>query len=165
MFLCASIWKSNWSQSSFFPIFSCFSKREPQQDLARSGYKTNRELENLAILLHVDEPLEPISWIWWFQKNKARNLHKSSKNLGNCKKKSSKCDDFFLELNFVFFPWPCCLGLFIIAKWWITDDPKKIRDNQKEKEEQKMGACNTGSQKVMPVKSRGVEILEVGKRK
>ncbi len=35
----------------------------------------------------------------------------------------------------------------------------------KVKEEQKMGACNAGSQKVMPVKSRGVEILEVGKRK
>jgi hypothetical protein len=24
--------------------------------------------------------------------------------------------NFFLELKFVFFPWPCCLGLFIIAK-------------------------------------------------
>jgi hypothetical protein len=32
------------------------------------------------------------------------------------------------------------------------------------KDEQKMGAYNAGSQKVMPVKSRGVEILEVGKR-
>ncbi len=29
--------------------------------LAKYGYKTNREVKNLEILLHVDEPLEPNS--------------------------------------------------------------------------------------------------------
>ncbi len=44
----------------FFPIFSCCSKSgdQPQEDLAKSGYKTNREIENLGILLHVGETLE-----------------------------------------------------------------------------------------------------------
>jgi hypothetical protein len=38
----------------FSPIFSCWSKSgdQPQGDLAKSGYKTNREIENLGILLH-----------------------------------------------------------------------------------------------------------------
>jgi hypothetical protein len=50
-----------------------------------------------------------------------------------------------LELKFVFPLGHVVWGLFFIAKWQITDDPKKIRDNYKVKEEQKMGACNTGS--------------------
>jgi hypothetical protein len=29
-------------------------------DLAKSGYKTNKEVEYLGILLHVGKPLEPI---------------------------------------------------------------------------------------------------------
>jgi hypothetical protein len=76
----------------FFPIFSCFSKSEPRQDLARSGYKTIRELENLGILLNVDEPLEPISWKWWFQKKKARNLYPNPPKVLAIAKNSSKCD-------------------------------------------------------------------------
>jgi hypothetical protein len=77
-----------------------------------------------------------------------------------------------LQMRWLFFGIKICFSLghvvwdfFLIAKWRITDDPKTIRDNYKVKEEQKMGACNAGSQKVMPVTSRGVEILEVGKRK
>jgi hypothetical protein len=34
---------------------------QPQEDLTKSGYKTSRAVENGGILLHVDEPLEPIS--------------------------------------------------------------------------------------------------------
>jgi hypothetical protein len=30
-----------------------------QEDLAKFGYKTNREVENLGVLLHVGEPLKP----------------------------------------------------------------------------------------------------------
>jgi hypothetical protein len=50
--------------------FSCCSKSDehPQEDLAKSGYKTNREAEHLGT-----EPLEP------------RNLPKASQNLGNFK--------------------------------------------------------------------------------
>ncbi len=51
-----------------------------QEDLAKSDYKTNAELENLGILLHVGIPL---GYIWRFQKKKAKNLPKSSKNLGH----------------------------------------------------------------------------------
>ncbi len=32
-----------------------------QEGLSKFGYKTNREGKNLGILLHVGEPLEPIS--------------------------------------------------------------------------------------------------------
>jgi hypothetical protein len=48
----------------FFPsIFSCCSKsgEQPQEDLAKSGYNINREVENLGILFRAREPLEPIS--------------------------------------------------------------------------------------------------------
>jgi hypothetical protein len=41
----------------FFPIFSCW----PQENLAKSGCKTNREVENIGILLHVGELLEHIT--------------------------------------------------------------------------------------------------------
>jgi hypothetical protein len=43
-----------------FSIFSCCIKscHQPQEDLARSGYKTNQVL---GILLYVDEPLKPIN--------------------------------------------------------------------------------------------------------
>ncbi len=46
----------------FFSIFSCCFKSDdqPQEDLAKSGYQTNRDLTNLGILFHVGEPLEPI---------------------------------------------------------------------------------------------------------
>jgi hypothetical protein len=38
--------------------FPCCSKsgNQPQGDLAKSGYKINREVENLGIRLHVVEP-------------------------------------------------------------------------------------------------------------
>jgi hypothetical protein len=67
----------------FFAIFSCCTKinNQAQEDLAKYGYKTNREIENLRIILLVDKLLKPISYIW--QKKKARNLPKSYKNLGN----------------------------------------------------------------------------------
>jgi len=67
----------------FFPIFSCCSKSgdQPQKDLAKSGYKTNRQIENLGILLHVGETLERVSYIWRFQKENTKNLPKISKNV------------------------------------------------------------------------------------
>jgi hypothetical protein len=38
----------------FFGVVSCCIKRgDQQEDLARSGYKTNKEVESLGILLHV----------------------------------------------------------------------------------------------------------------
>jgi hypothetical protein len=50
-----------------FYIFSIFSCCPPKVvmthkavDLAKSGYKTNKEVEYLGILLHVGKPLEPI---------------------------------------------------------------------------------------------------------
>jgi hypothetical protein len=48
---------------NFFSNFSCCSKsgNQLQEDLVKSGYKTNRELKILGILLHVWEPLELIS--------------------------------------------------------------------------------------------------------
>jgi hypothetical protein len=47
----------------FFSIFSCFTKSgdQPQEGLTKFSYKTNKEVENLGILFHVDKPLEPIS--------------------------------------------------------------------------------------------------------
>jgi len=47
----------------FSSIFSCCIKsgNEPQEDLAKFDYKTNKEVENLGILLHVGEQLEPIN--------------------------------------------------------------------------------------------------------
>jgi hypothetical protein len=40
-------------------FLSCCSKSgdPPQEDLAKSGYKTNREVENLGILFHANEPI------------------------------------------------------------------------------------------------------------
>jgi hypothetical protein len=45
-----------------FSIFSCGIKTgdQPQEDLVRSGYKTNKEVKIMAIL-HVGEPIEPIN--------------------------------------------------------------------------------------------------------
>jgi hypothetical protein len=37
------------------------SGNQKQEDLAKSGYNMNREVENLGVLLHVGEPLKPIS--------------------------------------------------------------------------------------------------------
>jgi hypothetical protein len=47
----------------FFPQFSNVALKVEwlHEDLAKSGYKTNRKVENLRISLHVGEPLEPIS--------------------------------------------------------------------------------------------------------
>ncbi len=44
-----------WLPSAFFSIFSCCSEsgNQPQEDLAKSSSKTNAEIQNLAILLHV----------------------------------------------------------------------------------------------------------------
>jgi hypothetical protein len=58
-------------------IFSCCTKSDdqPQDDLAKYGYKTNREIENLRSILHVDKLLKPISHIW--KKKKVINLPKS----------------------------------------------------------------------------------------
>jgi len=49
--------KTDWNQVVFFlfSIFLCCSKSgdQLQEDLAKSGYKTNREVENLGILFPV----------------------------------------------------------------------------------------------------------------
>jgi hypothetical protein len=47
----------------FISIFSCFTKSgdQPQEDLTKFSYKTNKEMENLGILFHVGKPLEPIN--------------------------------------------------------------------------------------------------------
>jgi hypothetical protein len=63
----------------FFPIFSCCSKsgEHPEEDLVKSGYKTNREAEYLGTLLpeikYKKHPSiflaikwKPIMWIWRF---------------------------------------------------------------------------------------------------
>jgi hypothetical protein len=44
-----------WPPSAFFSIFSCCSEsgNQPQEDLVKSSYKTNAEIENLQILLHI----------------------------------------------------------------------------------------------------------------
>jgi hypothetical protein len=34
---------------------------QPQQDLVRSDYKTNKEVNIMAIFLHVGKPIEPIN--------------------------------------------------------------------------------------------------------
>jgi hypothetical protein len=57
----------------FLPIFSCCSKsgyQQPQEDSAKSNYKTNRKIKNLGILLHVGKPLEPIRKILQFKRQK-----------------------------------------------------------------------------------------------
>jgi hypothetical protein len=65
------------THNNFYFIFAIFSRctksdDQPQEDLAKYGYKTNREIENLRIILHVDKLLKPISYIW--QKKKARKI-------------------------------------------------------------------------------------------
>jgi hypothetical protein len=47
----------------FFPIFSCCSKSgdQPQGNLAKSGYRENRQVKSPGILGHVGEPPEPSS--------------------------------------------------------------------------------------------------------
>jgi hypothetical protein len=51
------------SKCFFFSIFSCGIKTgdQQQEDLVRSGYKTNKEIKIMAILLHVSKPIEPIN--------------------------------------------------------------------------------------------------------
>jgi len=34
---------------------------QPQDDIVRSDYKTNKEVKIMAILLHVGKPIEPIN--------------------------------------------------------------------------------------------------------
>jgi hypothetical protein len=45
----------------FFSIFShCFKSCDwPKEDLSKSDYKTNKEVENLGILLNIGKPLKP----------------------------------------------------------------------------------------------------------
>jgi hypothetical protein len=47
----------------FFPIFSCHTKNDdqPQIYLAKCGYKTNRQVENLDFLLLVGKPIKHVS--------------------------------------------------------------------------------------------------------
>jgi hypothetical protein len=46
----------------FFQFSRVASKvRISQEELAKSSYKATRKIENLEMLLHVDEPLEPKS--------------------------------------------------------------------------------------------------------
>ncbi len=82
-YMTKSFFYKPYLQPTISVFFSCCTKSDgqPQEDLAKYGYKTNREIENLRIILHVDKLLKPISYIW--QKKKAINLPKSYKNLGN----------------------------------------------------------------------------------
>jgi hypothetical protein len=34
---------------------------QPQEDLAKFSYKTNKQVKNLGILLHIDQPLKYLS--------------------------------------------------------------------------------------------------------
>ncbi len=47
----------------FSSIFSCCTKsdNQPPKELAKSGYKMNREVENLGILLYVGERTQSIN--------------------------------------------------------------------------------------------------------
>jgi hypothetical protein len=91
----------------FFPIFSCCTKSgdQPQEDLAKSGCKTNK-VENLGILLHVCELLNILAKSWQFHNflEMWQFFWKISKN----------------SLDHV------ALHLFLIAKWQIFNT-KKIR--------------------------------------
>lgn len=73
----------------FYNKFPCCSKsgNQPQGDLAKSGYKINRELENLGIRLHVVEPQEPIKLNMAISKEKILEIYlpKSSQNLDDFK--------------------------------------------------------------------------------
>jgi hypothetical protein len=46
-----------------FSIFSCHTKNDdqPQIDLAKCGYKTDRQVENLNFLLLVGKPIKHMS--------------------------------------------------------------------------------------------------------
>jgi hypothetical protein len=61
IFLCWQTNNSEGSASVSISIFSCLIRTgdQLQEDLVRSGYKTNKEVKILAILLHVGEPIEP----------------------------------------------------------------------------------------------------------
>jgi len=48
----------------FFPNFLIViieSDDQPQEDLAKFNYKTNRQVKNLGILLHIDQPWKSVS--------------------------------------------------------------------------------------------------------
>jgi hypothetical protein len=80
-----------------FSTFSCCSKssNQPQEDLAKSDYRTNREIKNLGILEHVKEPLKSAQIL-----QKSWQFHEKFLKMWQLFWKFSKR-----------FPWPCCLGL------------------------------------------------------
>ncbi len=56
----------------FFKKNSCCIKsdNQPQNDLGTFDYKTNREIKNVRILLHVGKPQEPLSTYGDFEREK-----------------------------------------------------------------------------------------------
>jgi len=48
----------------FFPILSCCTESgdQPQEDLTKSNYKTNKKIKTLRILLYVGQPLKPFKY-------------------------------------------------------------------------------------------------------
>jgi hypothetical protein len=57
---------------------------QPQEDLAKSGYKTNREVENLGILYYMS--VNHLNLLFKYgdsKEKKAKHLPKSLKNLGD----------------------------------------------------------------------------------
>jgi hypothetical protein len=66
--------------------------------------------KNLGILLHVGEPLEPISWIWIFKKRKLEISQNPPKILTISHFFSLKCGHFWKVSKM--FLWLCCLGPF-----------------------------------------------------
>ncbi len=107
-----------------FSIFSCCTKSgdQPQEDLAKSGYKKNRETTNSRLIW---QPLKLISKIWQFQKKKGRNLPKSFKNLDNFTTFVLQKWQLFLEI-FQKIPFTMLLGTRLIAKWQIFITKKII---------------------------------------
>jgi hypothetical protein len=88
------------------------------------NYKTNREVENLRILLHVGQPIEPINKIWQLQKERKLEICPNPpKVLTFAKLFSLNCDDFlgnFPNSSLSAY----CLGLFIRAKM----SPQQLQD-------------------------------------
>jgi hypothetical protein len=65
----------------FFPSFPCCTQSDhAQEDLAKSGYKTNRKANNLGILSHVGKALNLSAKYGNFKRRKLKiypNLQKS----------------------------------------------------------------------------------------
>ncbi len=101
---------------------------QPQENLVKSGYKTNRKAKNLGI---------PIT-CWWITRTylltKYGNFKKRKKNLEICpnhpkilaisKHFSSKCGKFFLGI-FQKVPFNMLFGLFCLIKTWGVFTTKK----------------------------------------